>query len=130
MKASESEPLMTCRKNEDGIETRAAVWPWDEPGGHLLTAQVVPGMKAARAWSGLPCGTWERVAPMHRRAGGGRPGQGDPQAADTVRGRVPMRGTRAGRLAVVMKPGNSGGAKGTGHPGSLGGQPGRPGGAR
>jgi hypothetical protein len=24
----------------------------DEPGGDLFTAQVVPGMEAARAWSG------------------------------------------------------------------------------
>jgi hypothetical protein len=34
-----------------------------------------------------------------------------------------MRGTGAGRLVVAMKPGNAGGAKGTGHPGLLDGQP-------
>ena len=28
----------------------------DEPGGSLLTRQVVPGVKVARAWSGLSCG--------------------------------------------------------------------------
>jgi hypothetical protein len=34
-----------------------------------------------------------------------------------------MRGTGADRLVVAMKPGNAGGAKGTGHPGAVGGQP-------
>ena len=29
--------------------------------------------------------------------------EGDPQAAETARGRVPMRGTGAGRLVVAMK---------------------------
>jgi hypothetical protein len=36
----------------------------DEPGGCLLIGQVVSGMKAARAQSGRPCGTWEPVASM------------------------------------------------------------------
>ena len=31
------------------------------------------------------------------------PREGGPQAADTVSGRVPMRGTGAGRLVVAMK---------------------------
>ena len=43
--------------------------PRDESGGSLLTGQVASGMKAARAWSGLWCGTREPVAPM------GWPGQ-------------------------------------------------------
>ena len=34
-----------------------------------------------------------------------------------------MRGTGADRLVVVEKPGNAGGAKGTGHSGLFGGQP-------
>ena len=49
--------------------------------------------------------------------------EGGPQAAETARGRVPMRGTGTDRLVVAMKPGNAGGAKGAGHPGSSGGQP-------
>ncbi len=40
--------------------------PRDEPGGGLLIGQVVSGMKAARAQSGRPCGTWEPVASMLR----------------------------------------------------------------
>jgi RNA-directed DNA polymerase len=41
-----------------------------------------------------------------------------------------MRGTGADRPVVAMRPGNAGGAKGTGRPGSLGGQPPWVGGAR
>ena len=62
-------PPMRRRKRRDGIKTRVESLPWDQPGGCLLTGQVVPGVKAARAWSGLLCGTREPVAPM------GRPGQ-------------------------------------------------------
>jgi hypothetical protein len=47
----------------------------------------------------------------------------DPEQWMLRRGRVPMRGTGADRLVVVVKPGNAGGAKGTGCPGSFGGQP-------
>lgn len=38
----------------------------DEPGGCLLTGQVVSGIEAARAQSGRPCGTWEPVASIPR----------------------------------------------------------------
>lgn len=61
MKASESEPLLTCRKATDDIETRSACGAWDEPGGHLPTAQAVSGMEVARARVRLLCGTWEPV---------------------------------------------------------------------
>jgi hypothetical protein len=67
MKANVSEPLMKCRKRLDDIKTRPCVWPWDEPGGSLLTAQVVSGMKAARAWVRLLCGTWEPVVSRNDR---------------------------------------------------------------
>jgi hypothetical protein len=69
-KASASEPLMTCRKRIDGIETGVELLLRDEPGGCLLTGQVVSGMKVARAWSGLLCGTLEPVAPRPRAASG------------------------------------------------------------
>jgi len=61
MKANVSEPLMKCRKSVDDIKTRPWLWSWDELGGSLLTAQVVSGMKAARAWVRLLYGTWEPV---------------------------------------------------------------------
>jgi hypothetical protein len=58
-KASVSELLMTCRKGIGDIKTRGAQYSWEKPGGYPFTAQVVSGMKVARAWSGLRCGTWE-----------------------------------------------------------------------
>jgi hypothetical protein len=126
-KASASEPLMRCRKRRDGIETGVELLPRDEPGGSLLTGQAVSGMKVARAWSWLSCGTWEPVAPSRRSAhwtvGPSGRRQGVPQAAGTARGRVPVRGTGADRPVVAARPGNAGGAKGAGRPGSLGGQP-------
>ena len=128
-KANVSEPLLKCRKRSDDIKTGVQLLPRDEPGGYLPTALVVSGTKVARARFRLRCGTWERLAPI-RPAGcwaGWR--EGEPQAAETARGGVPTRGRRADRLVVAEKPGNAGGAKGTGCPGSLGGQPARPGGA-
>jgi hypothetical protein len=115
---------MTCRKHKDGIETGGRLLPRDESGRNLFTAQVVSGVEAARAWFRLWYGTWEPVASIPRFGGmAPRLQKGDPQAAETVRGRVPMRGTGADRLVVAMMPGNAGGAKGTGHPGLFDGQP-------
>jgi len=128
-KANVSEPLMRCRKRIDDIETGAQLLPWDEPGGYLSTALVVSGIKVARARSRRRCGTWERLAPILLTGCWAGRQEGEPQAAETVRGRVPMRGRRADRLVVAMKPGNAGGAKGTGRPGSFGGQLAWPGGA-
>ena len=111
-----------------GIETRDSLRPWDEPGGCLLIGQAVSGVEVARAWSGLSCGTCEPAPrwgdrPVERccPAAGGL--EREPQAAETVRGSVAMRGAGADRLVVAVKPGNAGGAKGTGRPGSVGGQP-------
>lgn len=55
---------MKCRKRIDDIKTGVESLPRDEPGGCLLIGQVVSGIKAARAQSGRPCGTWEPVALM------------------------------------------------------------------
>ena len=113
---------MTCRKRLDGIETGVESVLRDESGGNLLTAQVVSGMKAARARFRLWYGTWEPVAPIPSAVDGTVvgpwPREGGPPAAGTARGRVPMRGTGADRLVVATRPGNAGGAKGTGCLGS------------
>jgi len=69
-KASESDPLMTCRNRIGDIETGPGMSARDEPGGCLLTGQAVSGMEVARAWSGLRCGTWEPVVPRPRAASG------------------------------------------------------------
>jgi hypothetical protein len=63
-------PLMRRRKRIGDIETGVELLPRDEPGGCLLIGQVVSGVKVARAWSGLSCGTGEPVAPMGRLASG------------------------------------------------------------
>ena len=109
-------------KRIDDIRTGVSTLFRDESGSYLSTAQAVSGMKVARAWSRLSQGTWEPVAPILSSAGC-RWREGGPQAATTVRGRVPMRGTGADRLVVAMKPGNAGGAKGTDRSGVLVGQP-------
>jgi hypothetical protein len=106
-KANASEPLMTCRKYLDGTETEGIFLPWDEPGSNLLTAQTVPGMEVARVWLRLWCGTWEPVASNVAAGLGQRPARlskGDPQVAETARGRVPTRGAGTDRLVVAMKP--------------------------
>ena len=125
-----SEPLRKRRKRSGVIETGVQLLPRDEPGGCLLIGQVVTGAKVARARVRHRHETWEPVASI--RPGGcwtGR-GEGAPQAAESARGGVPMRGTGADRLVVAVRPGNAGGAKRTGRLGSFGGQPAWPGGAR
>src|ERR1700716_1772 len=117
---------MKCRNVSDVVETEVCFCPREEPGGDLLTAQVAPGIEVARAWLRLCCGTWEPVVSNATVGLGERPAQpskGDPQVAETARGRVPMRGTGAGCLVVATKPGNAGGAKRAGCAGSFGGQP-------
>lgn len=55
-------------------------------GDGLLAAQAVPGIEVARFRSRRSRGTWE---PALRDSGGptvAGPGQGDPQAAESVRG--------------------------------------------
>ncbi len=127
-KANVSEPLLKCRKRSDDIKTGVQLLPRDESGGYLFTALVVSGMKVARARFRRQCGTWERLAPIQSAGCWSGWREGGPQAAETVRGRVPMRGRRADRLVVAVMPGNAGGAKGTGCPGSVDDQPDLPGG--
>jgi len=129
-KASESEPLMTCRNKFQWRRNRGETWvpgqvwgePVDCPDGvrHIGGASLI----LALAWNVRTCRP-DTVAGLL-----GRWREGVPQAAHTARGRVPSRGTGTDRLVVAMKPGNAGGAKGTGHPGLFGGQPVLPGGAR
>jgi hypothetical protein len=56
-KASVSEPLMTCRKLQDDIETGVSECSGMSLGEFLHTAQMVSGIKAARARLRLPWGT-------------------------------------------------------------------------
>lgn len=47
METNTSESLIKCRKRRDVIKTGGESLTRDEPGGYLLTDQVVAGMKAA-----------------------------------------------------------------------------------
>ena len=117
-KANVSEPLLKCRKRSDDIETGVQLLPWDESGGCLFTGQMVSGMKVARARFRRQCGTWEPLAPMALAGCWTGRRKGEPQAAETVRGGVPMRGRGADRLVVVSEgPVMRAGAKGAGCPG-------------
>src|SRR6266542_6740528 len=127
-KANVSEPLLTCRKRIDDIKTRVQLLPWEKSGGCLSIGQAVSGMKVARARFRLQCGTRERLAPMPLAGGWTGWREGEAQAAETVRARVPMRGRRADRLLVVRTLGNACRSKGTGCPGTVDDQPAVPGG--
>jgi hypothetical protein len=83
-------PPMRRRKRIGDIETGVELLPRDEPGGCLLIGQVVSGVKVARAWSWLSCGTWEPVAPSRRSAhwtvGSLRPSPGSPPSSGNCEG--------------------------------------------
>src|SRR5215472_839926 len=82
-KANVSEPLLKRRKRSDVIRTGVQSLPRDEPGGCLLTGQVVTGAEVARARFRHQHGTWEPAAPMAlARCWPGQP-KGAPQAAGT-----------------------------------------------
>jgi len=78
------------------------------PGGCLLTGQVVSGMKVARAWSWLLCGTLEPVAPRPRAANGavlacGRLVEGSAPSSGNCEVLSTERGTGADRPVVALK---------------------------
>ena len=100
-KASESEPLMRRRKRIGDIETRVESLLWDESGGCLLIGQAVSGVKVARAWSGLSCGTREPVALTGRLASGvvvarGRSSQARTPSSGNCEGESSCAGHRGG----------------------------------
>jgi len=84
MKASASEPRMKCRNTEDDIETRHSLHAWDEPGGHLSTAQAVSGIYAAPARVRLLHGTWEPVVSRE-------PGSWSQDLRPAIPGKAPSR---------------------------------------
>jgi hypothetical protein len=124
-KANVSEPPMECRKRSDDVETGVELLLRDEPERYLLTAQAASGIKAARAWLRLLRGTCEPATSIQGLTDD-EPGslqEGESQAAETARDRVPMRGAGTDRPVVARKPVNAGGAKGVDCPGLLTGQP-------
>ena len=82
-------------------------------------------MKAARAWSGLRYRTWEpalRYCGQRNELRAHWSREREAQVVEAMRARVAMRGAGADCPVVAVKPGNAGGAKGAGRPGSLDGQ--------
>ena len=73
VESNASELLMKCRKRRDVVKTGGESLLREESGGHLFTAQMATGMKAARMRSRLLCGTWEPVTPMPRERYKGKP---------------------------------------------------------
>ena len=112
-KANASEPLMTCRKRTDVVETRLQSLVWDEAWGKPV---FCPG-------GGRHEGGASPVQALVRNVGTYRSdAKGEPTSGRTTRGRVPMRGGGADRRVVVMKPGNAGGAKASACPAEAAGQ--------
>ena len=112
-KTNVCEPLLTHRKSKDGTETgagpgpgikarafvdvpRAGELPVCGPGG----VRCIGGVSSSQALAGKG-----RTCRLDAGDQSQLPGRlkGGPQAADTARGRVPMRGTGADRPAVVTK---------------------------
>jgi retron-type reverse transcriptase len=100
-KASASEPLMRRRKRIGDIETGVESLLRDEPGECLLIGRAVSGVKVARAWSGLSCGTREPVAPTGWPASGavlscGRSSQARTPSSGNCEGESSCAGHRGG----------------------------------
>ena len=113
-KANESEPLMTCREpvkaSKPGLVENPGISLHEKPDYCAGGVRHKGGASPTQA--------------VGRNVRTCRPdAKGEPQAAETVRGRVPMRDTGAGRPIVAMRPGNAGGAKGADYLGLLAGQP-------
>ncbi len=103
-KANESEPLMTCRKSTDAVETELDKMARDEAWGMSVSC---PG-------GGRHIGGASPDQALVRNVGTCRfDAKGEPASGGPTKGRVPMRSGGADRLVVVMKPGNVGGAKGS-----------------
>ena len=61
-----SEPLMTCRKRRDDVETRGESLTWDKSGGEPAYCPGGIRHEGGATCVRLPWGTWDPVAPMIR----------------------------------------------------------------
>ena len=96
-KANVSEPLLKCRKRVDGIETGVGSLPRDESGGCLRSW---PGGVRHEGGASPVQAPVRNVGTPRRDAADGHVEagrcKGGLQAAETARGRVPMRGRGGG----------------------------------
>ncbi len=112
-KANESEPLMTCRKRTDAVETGLQSLVRDEAWGIPV---FCPG-------GGRHEGGASPVQALVRNVGTYRSdAKGELTSGRPTRRRVPMRSGGADRRVVVEKPGNAGGAKASTCPANAAGQ--------
>lgn len=102
-KTNVSEPLGSCRKRRDAIETRLQLLAWDKSGG---AACLLPGWWPAQRRREPSAGSCAERGNLRPDA------KGDLQSGRPIRSRVPMRGEGTDGLVGAMKPGNAGGAKG------------------
>jgi hypothetical protein len=113
-KSNASEPLMTCRKRKDVVETRLLLLAWDE--AREVPADCPSGDRhggGERPAQRLLWGTWEHCALMPRETSKWQ--THEEQSTDA--------GRRDGRAVRAMKPGNAGRAKGPDSPAEGIGQP-------
>ena len=97
-KASESEPLLTCREVEMTSKPGRSVVVRDEPGGCPFIGQVVSGMKAARVRSAASAWNLGRQAStLSGGAASGLPG--------SMRGSASGGGNREALSTVAMSAG-------------------------
>ena len=112
-KANESEPLMTCRKRRNAVETELQLLVRDEAWGKPVSC---PG-------GGRHEGGASPVQALVRNVGTCcSDAKGELTSGSPTRRRVPMRSRGADRRVVVMKPSNAGGAKASSCPAEAMGQ--------
>jgi hypothetical protein len=92
--ASASELLLRCRNEKDDVRTGGLPNSRISSRVTCFTAWAASGIKVARIWSRLWCGTWEPVVPMLREK---------LKWEDPIRVRVLMRGTGAEQPVVGEK---------------------------
>ena len=105
-KKNASEPLMTCRKRRDVVETRLQWLAWDE--ARRVPADWPSGDRHGGGVSPARSSCVER-GNLRLRC------QGRPPSGRPARSRIPMRSTGADGFVVVMKPGD--GVRGSGEKG-------------
>src|SRR5258707_14600818 len=91
------------KRSDDNPKPGYSCCPGGSMAGACVLAGWVCGAEVARARCRLRCGTWDPLALMGSAAGWRGRRKGEPQAAESARGRVPMRGRGADRVVVAMK---------------------------
>src|SRR5450759_3584320 len=100
-KRTAREPLMTCRKRRDDVETAGSRYCGNSLDETCLRAGWHPALRWPESVGRRLSGTWEPRLRCKRRSSSGR----------TTRARVRKRSRGADSLVVAVKSGNADGAK-------------------